>query len=261
MQRADVLGGISEESDCLTRRYATPAMSEVNRMVEGWMREAGMAARRDNIGNIIGRYEAAPDLSGKRRPTFVLGSHLDTVRDAGKYDGPLGVLVAIACIQALHDAGRRLPFAIEVVGFADEEGLRYGTAYLGSRAFAGCFPADYLDLTDIDGVTMGDAIRAFGGDPLSLESDKRGSDDLMGYCEVHIEQGPVLEHEGLPVGIVSAIYGQTRVHVTMTGESGHAGTVPMAMRRDALTAAAELVLAVEALARDKNRALSPQWAS
>src|SRR5205085_6766964 len=129
MQRADTLGSISEEPSCLTRRYATPAMSEVNRIVEGWMSEAGMAVRRDNIGNIIGRYEATANMTGKPRQTFILGSHLDTVRDAGKYDGPLGVMVAIAYVQALHDGSRRLPFAIEVIGFADEEGLRYNTAY------------------------------------------------------------------------------------------------------------------------------------
>jgi allantoate deiminase len=245
MQRANELGSISEEPDRLTRRFATPAMRQANDTVAAWMRQAGMAVRKDNIGNLIGRYEADHFQNSK---TLLLGSHLDTVRDAGKYDGPLGVLVAVACVQRLHDVGRRLPFAIEVLGFADEEGLRYHTAYLGSKVFAGAFDPDYLVLADGDGITMAEAIHAFGGDPVSLHLDKRSGEDLLGYCEVHIEQGPVLEAKGLPVGVVSAISGQARVNVRFTGEAGHAGTVPMSMRRDALCAAAEFVLATEAMA-------------
>lgn len=246
MDRADVLGGISEEPDRLTRRFATPSMGQVNEIVAGWMRDAGMSVRQDSIGNLIGCHEGADGGS-----TLVLGSHLDTVRDAGKYDGPLGVLIAIACVHRLHTAGMRLPFAIEVVAFADEEGLRYHTSYLGSKVFAGTFDPAYLYLADDDGITMRHALAEFGGDPESISRDKRAPDDLLGYCEVHIEQGPVLEKEGLPVGIVSAIAGQTRVRVEFTGEAGHAGTVPMGMRRDALCAAAEFVLAAEGLAREQ----------
>src|SRR5687768_9334915 len=262
MRRADVLALISEESECLTRRLGTPAMRQANETVAGWMREAGMSVRQDNIGNLIGRYEMDEGRRTKdgrggagNGPTLVLGSHLDTVRDAGKYDGPLGVLVAIACVEQakrwMHATARRLPFAIEVVAFADEEGLRYHTSYIGSRVFAGRFdPAD-LELVDDEGVTMREAITAFGGDPDLLFSDRRHTDDLLGYCEVHIEQGPVLdEMEGLPVGVVSAIVGQTRVAVHFTGEAGHAGTVPVEARRDALCAAAEFVLGVERLARE-----------
>jgi allantoate deiminase len=273
MQRADILGSISEEPDRLTRRFATPAMRQANEIAAGWMREAGMSVRRDNVGNIIGRYEgrgAGGEGSEVRdqglgneqaeppaprppppAPTLIMGSHLDTVRDAGKYDGPLGVLVAIACVERLRELGERLPFAIEVVAFADEEGLRYHTAYLGSKVLAGSFDPAHLELTDEDGVTMSGAIRAFGGDPGALAHDKRSGQDLLGYCEVHIEQGPVLEAEGLPVGVVSAISGQTRLNVHFKGEAGHAGTVPMRLRRDALCAAAEFVLAVEALAREQ----------
>ncbi len=246
MQRADVLGGISEEPHRLTRRFATPAMRQASEIVAEWMRAAGMSVRPDQVGNIIGRYEGDGD-----NATIVLGSHIDTVRDAGKYDGPLGVLAAIACVERLHAAKRRLPFAIEVVAFADEEGLRYHTAYLGSKVFAGSFDPAYLDLADDDGITMRAAILAYGGDPGALSPGKRRSDGLLGYCEVHIEQGPVLEREGLPVGIVSAIAAQSRVSVQLAGEAGHAGTVPMEMRRDALCAAAELVLAVEDLAREQ----------
>src|SRR5215210_2684970 len=150
MQRADTLGSISEEPDRLTRRFASPAMRHVSEIVGGWMRSAGMSVRQDNIGNLIGRYES--DRSSAA--TLVLGSHLDTVRDAGRYDGPMGVLIAIACVGGLNAAKRRLPFAIEVVAFADEEGLRYHTAYLGSKAFSGTFDPHYRALTDSDDIPL-----------------------------------------------------------------------------------------------------------
>jgi allantoate deiminase len=244
MERLDILGALSDEPGRLTRPFAGDAMRRAHERVGAWMREAGMAVRHDNIGNLHGRYEgAAPG-----DPTLLLGSHLDTVRDAGKYDGPLGVMVAIAAVQQLHDAETRLPFAIEVIAFADEEGLRFSSTYLGSRAVAGTFePAD-LQLTDADGVTMADAIRAFGGDPAQLDEDRWSTGALLGYFEVHIEQGPVLESQGLPVGIVSAIAGQNRHRLVFTGEAGHAGTVPMKRRHDALVAASVFVQAVEGYA-------------
>jgi allantoate deiminase len=246
MQRCDALAGFSEEPGRLTRRFATNALRDANAAVAEWMRAAGMAIRQDAVGNLIGRYEA--EHAGTK--TLLLGSHLDSVIDAGRYDGPLGVLVALACVQRLYDQQRRLPFAIEVVGFADEEGVRYHTTYLGSQVVAGTFAPATLALTDADGITVAEAIRAFGGDPDRLAESRRSGDDLLGYCEVHIEQGPVLEARDLPVGVVSAIAGQSRVAVRFTGFAGHAGTVPMDLRQDALCAAAELVLAVEALARN-----------
>jgi allantoate deiminase len=176
---------------------------------------------------------------------LLIGSHLDSVRDAGRYDGPLGVLVGIAAVQGLHDRGTRLPFAIEVVAFADEEGLRYGTTYLGSKALAGSFDAADLARTDADGVTMAQAILGFGGDPDSIEKDRSSEFPLLGYCEVHIEQGPVLEAQGLPVGVVSAIAGQSRLQLTFRGEAAHAGTTPMDHRKDALVAAAMFIQSVE----------------
>ena len=257
MERAGTLGSISEEEGRLTRRFATPAMSQVNDLVAGWMREAGMSVRQDHIGNLLGRYSslasaaASASEAGGPRPVLLLGSHLDTVRDAGIYDGPLGVLAAIGCVGALNESGERLPFDIEVVAFADEEGLRYHTAYLGSKAYIGALEPVCLDLVDADGVRMEEAIRAFGGDPSALYEGRPRIEEMVGYCEVHIEQGPVLEREGLPVGVVSAIAGQTRVMVKFTGDAGHAGTVPMYMRRDALCAAAEFVLLVEGLAREE----------
>jgi allantoate deiminase len=245
MQRCDILATCSEELDQLTRPFASGAMQRAHEHVTQWMSEAGMSVRRDNIGNLRGRYEGTGDA------TLLLGSHLDSVRNAGKYDGPLGVMVAIAAVQRLHDKKARLPFAVEVVAFADEEGLRFGSTYLGSRALAGRFePAD-LDRTDASGIKMADAIRSFGGDPARIGDDRWGDGKLLGYCEVHIEQGPQLEVRGLPVGVVSAIAGQNRYSLTFAGVAGHAGTVPMERRRDALAAAAEFVLAVESDARGR----------
>lgn len=247
MERCDILNGYSEESHCLTRPFASKAMHQANETVAVWMKTAGMAVQYDAIGNLIGRYEAHS--AGAK--TFLLGSHLDTVRDAGKYDGPLGVMVALACVEHLHQRRVRLPFAIEVIAFADEEGLRYHSAYLGSKAITGTFDQQLLDLIDASGIPITEAICAFGGNPdlQVLQTPRWQRGDLLGYCEVHIEQGPVLEAHDLPVGVVSAIAGQSRFDVCFTGEAGHAGTAPMPLRHDALCAAAEFVLAVEALGR------------
>ena len=238
LERCARLGEVSEEPDRLVRRFATAAMREANELVGGWMREAGLDVRTDAAGNLIGRRDG-----GAR--TLVLGSHLDTVIDAGRYDGPLGVLAAIALVERLPE----LPFAIEVIGFADEEGVRYGTAFLGSSALAGSFQRGWLELRDADDVTLAEALREFGGDPECIASAAR--EDLLGYCELHIEQGPVLERRDAPVGVVTTITGQTHAELTFRGEAGHAGTVPMTDRRDALAAAAEWLLAAEALARGR----------
>jgi allantoate deiminase len=244
LERCDQLATLSEEPERLTRRFGTPALRQAAETVGGWMRAAGMVVRRDAIGNVIGR------LGEAERGTLLIGSHLDTVHDAGRYDGPLGVLVAIASLERLRDEARSLPYAIEVLAFADEEGVRYGTGYLGSSVVAGSFdPAD-LERRDAEGVTLADAVRAFGGDPDRLASARRDPADVIGYYEVHIEQGPVLDADGVPLGVVTAIAGQTRARIAFTGTAGHAGTVPMALRRDALCAAAEFVSAVEAVARD-----------
>jgi allantoate deiminase len=238
LERCDVLARCSEEPGRLTRRFATPALDEARALVDGWMREAGLHTRRDPLGNLIGRRP------GGAKPALVLGSHLDTVRDAGRYDGPLGVLVALACAERLR--GRQLPFALEVAAFADEEGVRYGTGYLGSAVPAGRFDASWLERVDGDGTTLAEAVRGWGGHPEAIAGGRRRPEELLGYAEVHIEQGPVLDDRGLPVGVVTAIAGQTRVRVTFTGSAGHAGTTPMEGRRDALAAAAEWIGAVEA---------------
>jgi allantoate deiminase len=219
LERCDALARISEEPTALTRRFGTPAMKEANALVAGWMREAGLETREDPLGNLIGRRGDGPFL--------MLGSHLDTVIDAGKYDGPLGVLIAI-------EAAERVERPLEVVGFSDEEGCRFGTAYLGSSAMTGRFDPAWLDRTDGD-VSLRDLVGEIGP----------AREDVRGYVEVHIEQGPVLERLGEPVGVVTAINGQSHANVTFVGEAGHAGTTPMEDRHDALTAAAEWILAVE----------------
>ncbi|MGH3087479.1 MAG: allantoate amidohydrolase [Rubrobacteraceae bacterium] len=248
MERCELLSNISEDSEGICRPYGCQSMREVNNIVSGWMRGAGMTTKHDAIGNLIGRYE------GEGGKTLILGSHLDTVRDAGKYDGILGVMLAIACVQKLR--GDKLPFSIEIVAFADEEGFRFGTTYLGSSVYAGAFDKERLKLVDRDEVTLARAVRDFGGDPEALEKSGRGNGDLLGYCEVHIEQGPVLERKDLPVGVVTGIQSQTRAHASFTGQAGHAGTVPMEGRKDALCAAAEFVLEVERAAKAEPEAVA-----
>ncbi len=247
MRRIDELGRVSDEPDKLTRVYGSPAMRRANDLVAGWMRDAGMTVREDAIGNVIGHYPA----SAPGAKIFLLGSHLDTVRDAGKFDGPLGVLVAIACVQRLHEAKARLPFAVEVIGFADEEGVRFQSTYLGSRALAGTFNADDLKRADANGVTLGEAILHFGGDPAGLYGAQRDPDRLLGYAEVHIEQGPVLEERNLPVEVVTGIAGQSRFEVVFTGRAAHAGTTPMKLRRDALAGAAHFITLVESHSKSR----------
>ncbi len=241
MQRCEELARHSELAGGLTRVYLSREQATANALVLGWMRDAGMQARLDAAGNCIGRYEGnRPGL-----PALLLGSHLDTVRDAGKYDGMLGVICAIECVRALNAAARRPAFAIEVLGFADEEGVRFNATLLGSRAVAGTFKPEALDSVDAEGVSMREAMRNFGLDPARLDAAGRRRDDVLAYAELHIEQGPVLEAEGLAVGVVTAINGATRFAIEIDGTAGHAGTVPMNLRRDALAGAAECVLAVE----------------
>ena len=244
LERCDALARCSEQPDGLTRVYLSPQQRDANSLVLGWMREAGMSARLDAAGNVVGRYEGEqPGL-----PCLMLGSHLDTVRDAGKYDGMLGVVTAIECVASLHARRLRLPFAVEVVGFADEEGVRFNATLLGSRAMAGTFDFADLERKDAEGKSMRDALLDFGLNPGAIGTAARSRAEILAYAELHIEQGPVLEHAGLPVGVVTAINGGNRFAIELTGIAGHAGTVPMRLRRDALAAAAECVLAVELLA-------------
>jgi len=243
--RCEALARHSEQPDGLTRVFLSPEQRAVSDLVRGWMGAAGMDTRIDAIGNVIGRYEGErPGL-----PCLMLGSHLDTVRDAGKYDGMLGVVAAIECVADLSARAVRLPFALEVIGFADEEGVRFSATLLGSRAVAGTFDPAWLDKCDAAGVAMRAAMQVSGLDPARVADAARRPDDVLAYVELHIEQGPVLEAEGLPVGVVTAISGGNRFNVEVVGMAGHAGTVPMGLRRDALAAAAECALAVERIAR------------
>jgi allantoate deiminase len=245
LQRCDALARHSELPDGLTRVFLSPQGRAAGELVLGWMREAGMQAGLDAIGNAVGRYEGErPGLA-----CLMLGSHLDTVRDAGKYDGMLGVISAIECVALLNAEKKRLPFAIEVVGFGDEEGVRFGTTLLGSRAIAGTLDPRVLEAKDAKGISIAEALRQFDLNPKEVPGVARKKGAILAYVELHIEQGPVLEAENLPVGVVTAINGFSRLRVSLRGEAGHAGTVPMKLRRDALAAAAECVLAVERLAR------------
>lgn len=245
LERCAALARHSEQPDGLTRVFLSDEQRVVNALVLGWMRDAGMAAHLDAIGNCVGRYEAAP----AGMPCLLLGSHLDTVRDAGKYDGMLGVVTAIECVAALSAQNRRLPFAVEVIGFGDEEGVRFGSTLLGSRAVAGTFDFALMDKKDAGGQSLAEALRAFGLDPARIAEAAHRASSVLAYAELHIEQGPVLEAEGLAVGVVTAINGGNRFLLEVSGMAGHAGTVPMTLRRDALAAAAECALAAERIAR------------
>ncbi len=242
------LAAVSDEPGTLTRLYLGPAHRTAADLVAKWMREAGMTTRIDALGSVVGRYrgrDAGP-------LTLILGSHIDTVRDAGRFDGALGVIVAIEVVRAAFKSGKRFPFAIEVVAFGDEEGVRFASTLGGSKALAGRFDFKALDETGDDGVTRRQALKAFGTDPSRASEETLSPDQALGYVEVHIEQGPVLEQEGLPVGVVTAKDGVTRGTVEVDGVAGHAGTVPMPMRKDALAAAAERLLAIEARARSQS---------
>jgi allantoate deiminase len=247
------LGKVSDERGRLTRTFFSPAMRRANQLVGTWMRQAGFGVREDAVGNLIGYFPSGRP--GAR--TLLLGSHLDTVRDAGRFDGPLGVLLPIVALQEWRRKQVSLPFNVEVLGFSEEEGVRFSSAYLGSKGYTGQLRAADLRLRDAEGISVADVL--FGGrrKPSVAALKKRAAGrrassrakNLIGYVEVHIEQGPVLEAKKLPVGLVTAIAGQTRGRMTFRGRAGHAGTTPMSMRRDALAGAAEFVLAAEAHAR------------
>ena len=238
VRRCRVLAGCSEEPGATTRTFLSPPMRDVHAHVTEWMLAAGMTVTVDHAGNIRGVYDGATADDAR----LFVGSHLDTVPRAGAFDGVLGVMIGIALVESL--GGRRLPFAIEVVGFSEEEGVRFGVPYIGSRALAGTLDHDLLERRDPHGRTVADAVRAYGLDPSRIP-EAAVTGDAVGYLEFHIEQGPVLESRGLPLGVVSRMAGQTRVTLTFTGTAGHAGTTPMHMRRDALAGAAEWIGAVE----------------
>ena len=241
MAQADVLARHSCDLPRITRTYLSPQHKAAGEYLIGLMRAAGMDAGFDALGNIVGRYAGLQ----AHAPVLMTGSHQDSVRNAGKYDGLFGILSAIACVGDLHARGKRLSHAIEIVGFGDEEGVRFPATLIGSKAMCGAFDPAWLDRTDADGISMRNALIEFGGDPNAAASLDRRRSGVVAFVESHIEQGPVLLNEGLALGVVTAIAGATRLRVAVTGLAGHAGTVPMGQRSDALAAASEMVLAVE----------------
>ena len=244
LDRCDELARLSALPDGLVERtYLTAEHAAADTLVGRWMAEAGLETWQDAAGNRCGRLEGErPGL-----PALILGSHLDTVPQAGRYDGVLGVMIALDVSARIHASGQALPFALEVVGFADEEGARFGATLLGSRALAGAWDPAWWQLADADGVSLREAFTAFGLDPQAVGTAARAPRDMVGYLEAHIEQSTILEERGRALGLVSSIAGARRMLVTITGRAAHAGT-PYAARRDALAGASEAILAVESLA-------------
>jgi len=253
--RIEQLAAISEDATgaTVTRRFGTPAFIQGRDLVQGWFEAAGLTTRLDSIGNLRGRWESAQP--GAK--TFVLASHIDTVVNAGKYDGPLGVLMALDLVENIISQQLPLPFHLELMAFSDEEGVRFHTTYLGSKVVTGAFDPALLQKTDAQGITLAQAIADMGGDPrpAALAADALPAAEWLGYFELHIEQGPVLWDNQVPIALVTALAGQQRVELIWQGMAGHAGTVPMPMRQDALAAAAEFVLAAESFALDHGRGL------
>jgi beta-ureidopropionase / N-carbamoyl-L-amino-acid hydrolase len=241
LDMARELAQFSETTEGLTCTYFSAAHKATAARLLDWMRSAGLAAEIDAVGNVVGRYAGA----AKASRTLIVGSHYDTVTDAGRFDGRLGILTAIVVAERLHGTGRRLPFHLEVIGFSEEEGVRFSAPYLGSSAIAGCFNETVLGRRDANGVSLATLLHGEGVDLTTIRKLARRPETLRGYLEVHIEQGPVLLQNDLPVGIVSSIAASTRFRAAIRGVAGHAGTVPMSLRHDAAVAAAEIVLAVE----------------
>ena len=246
LERCDELATISSDPEHLVRVHLSPEHRAANELVATWMEQAGLSTWQDAAGNQCGRMEGSePGL-----PALLLGSHLDTVPDAGRYDGMLGVLLAIAVVNRLPK--NTLPFAVEVVAFSDEEGTRFGTALLGSRALAGTWDDDWWNLRDADGISLFEAFQDFGLDPARLPGAFRRPDDLIGYLEAHIEQGPYLEDADRRLAVVTSIAGARRFEFTMTGKAGHAGGTPYDRRKDALVGASELVIEIERLSKQQH---------
>jgi allantoate deiminase len=247
MERLETLAALTDEPGAMTRLYLSPAHRLAADCLRGLFHQLGLDAVVDAVGNVVARYEGHTPGA----PALIIGSHIDTVRNAGKYDGNLGVVTALTAVEELVRLGERLPFAIEIVAFGDEEGVRFPTTLSGSRALAGAFDPASLDERDRDGISLGEALVSFGCDPGKIGALARDPKDVLGFVEVHIEQGPVLENRNLPVGVVTAINGATRLAVDVYGAAGHAGTVPMSLRRDALASAAAMMVAIEDLAREQ----------
>lgn len=244
-ERIESLALFSEKTKGVTRLPFTDESKAALDSLDKWMKEAGMTVRYDAMCNIIGHYPGEDE----SQPVIMIGSHVDTIIEGGKYDGALGILAGIEVIQTLNENNISLAVPVEVVGFCDEEGVRFGTTLLGSRAIAGTLPESVFDIEDINGISMKNALSSFGGDPDNYKDAKYDKGKIGSYLEIHIEQGPVLEELGKSCGIVTGIAGQSRYLFEINGYAGHAGTVPINMRQDALCAASELILSIERLAK------------
>ena len=241
------LGSISSEANRLVRLFLSPEHRRAADRIADWMKDAGMSVSEDALGTMRGHWRPRGAV-GKRR--LLIGSHIDTVIDAGRYDGPLGVVVGILAVKHLASQQAKMPFGIDVLAFGDEEGSRFRSTLASSSACAGIFDKASLAFPDRNGVTLAEAIEIYGKKQSDIPAAAYARDEAAAYIEVHIEQGPVLEAKNLPLGVVTAIVGQSRMRVVVLGEAGHAGTVPMPMRHDALAGSAEIVLAIERIAKD-----------
>lgn len=249
----DALALVTDEPGRVTRTYLSPAHARSIDLVGGWMRERGLATSIDAVATLCGRREA--DGAAPAARSLLIGSHIDTVIDAGRLDGTLGVVAGIVALEEIARRGEALPFAVEVLAFGDEEGVRFPTALSSSSAVAGTYRKEWLDVRATDGTTLAEALTAFGCDVGRIPEAAIDPAEVVGYLEVHIEQGPLLEHWGMPLGTVTSIAGQTRMGMTLTGMAGHAGTVPMDLRRDALAGLAEIILTVERIGRQGTQGL------
>ncbi|MFD2934281.1 allantoate amidohydrolase [Spirosoma flavum] len=251
LNKINELAAISDDETCINRTFGTEAFRQGSHTIQTWMQDIGLQTRVDAIGNVRGRLVSA----NAAAKTWVIASHMDTVVNAGKFDGPMGVIMGLDLIEHMIQVGKPLPFSIELIAFSDEEGVRFHTTYLGSKVVAGSFNNSLLDKKDESGLTLTEVIQTLGGDLNQLPSDALAHEHWLGYFEIHIEQGPVLYERNVPVAVVTAIAGQKRVEISFRGMAGHAGTVPMDMRQDALCAAAEFILDVERFATDNKQNL------
>lgn len=241
LARCQVLARFSEDPASLRRTFLSPPMRDCHEAIRSWLEPLSISTSIDAVGNLRAFYPATTPVA----PRLLIGSHLDTVPSAGIYDGPLGVLLAIALLEELHSQNRRLPFAVELVAFSEEEGVRFGAPFLGSRALIGTLDNDLLNRCDARGISVREAMQNFGLDPTQLAAAQIHPENVLGYLEFHIEQGPILDKRDLPLAAVQAIVGQSRLSITFTGVANHAGTTPMDARHDALAAAAAWMVAVE----------------
>jgi allantoate deiminase len=257
MCRCDQLAGCTDRPGEITRLFCSPAMRAAHAALRGWMEAAGMHCRLDPAGNLIGRLEpegvastGSTPASHSTLPALLIGSHLDSVVNAGKYDGTLGVLLGLAVAEIAAEVKIEMPFALEIIGFSEEEGVRYQSPYFGSRALVGDVPVELLERQDANGIALASALGSFGGNPDRLAQCVYRAEQVVAFIEPHIEQGPTLDDESIPVGVVTGIVGQSRASLHFVGRAEHAGTVPMASRHDALAAAAHFMVELEHFAAE-----------